>query len=124
VIKRILNDDDFLIVSKMVHKYLKEGKDSLSRAVGEIASCCQDESYVGLYSEEGYLCGHFIDGNHFLVTQAYSKSPKVSKEFSKMIDELVSKSNCHQILAYTYCDPRVYRKYGYKLLRHIIIKEV
>lgn len=126
-----LNSEQGLkLLLPLVEKFSEQTTLPLSQCLSEVISSLSSSSTLVAVSVDkggltGYICGYFIKQTDFLVSQAFHlKGCGTLMRAAKLIEKAAKEMGAQRLLIETAHHPRVFRKYGARFYRYLLIKEV
>lgn len=129
-IKRLETDEEFLRLMPLVVEFSIRTKMPVYRHLREVASSVEESNFLTMFWEmEGnpikYACGYVMDGGDFMITQALMLGkPQESQKFYEEFEHWLKIRGVKRILLMTYHTPRVFSKYGFKVQRLLMSKDL
>lgn len=128
--KLIQTDEDLLNILPLVLKFARTYSDGpglwellrdVCNSIGGTTLCmCQ----LTDSQPTGYLCGYFLNPVDFVISQAYSENGKANGDTYKEFERVLIDRGVKRLMLYTNHEPQVFSRYGFKLRRYFMTKEV
>lgn len=120
------SEADLLKILPLLVELIGKSGAPLSTALQEISS---PNSLILIEEEEdgkviGYLCGYPLNQREFYLSQAINKKSKVGRTFYKVYEDRVRAGGYQRMFCHTILNPRVFERYGFKLERYVLGKEL
>lgn len=71
-----------------------------------------------------YICGYFSNPEEFLMTQAYSEDPKLTPIIGNFFEDHLRSLKIKKVFTLFKHSPKLPEKYGYKVERYLMVKEL
>jgi hypothetical protein len=127
--KFLTTEDELLKLLPLIRLFSEKTNMPCSLHIQEVCQALTTKTTLVLYSYNevrplGYLCGYFINSTDFYISQALSLDGEPSHIGYEMFEEKVRELGAKKLLFLTHIPPEVFAKYGFKLERYLLTKEV
>ena len=123
-------DEDFIRLIPLVMELSLKTETTLHQHLFEVTASLRGEEYICLIRKrEGeitsYVCGKFMERWTFMITQALShESPDVSMLIYQKLETFLHNQGVSCILMMTKLPPRVFKRYGFRVERLLLRKDL
>ncbi|OFY39613.1 MAG: hypothetical protein A2Z69_00260 [Bacteroidetes bacterium RBG_13_44_24] len=124
-------EDDLDPLYPMIKKLSILTKQSFVGYLNEVVRSFFDPNFITFLQKEDdiitiYVCGYFINAEEFYVSQCIKsgKEIAISPELVTFIEDYLREKKIKRWLGLSLPSPEVFEKYGFKLQRYLMSKEV
>ncbi len=122
-------DEDFYSVLPLIIEFSKVTNSRLVNNMREVMESLSNERYLTALSYldgkiNGYVVGYFINDADVYLSQAYGKPPQFAVALWKMVEDKIISLGGKKLFLHTEHPPRLFRRYGFRLERYLLSKEV
>ena len=126
-VANFLEEEDFENLIPLIKEFASQTDVPFTQQIHEVSSSLTNNSIFVIVGKDddiiiGYICGYFISGSDFYVSQIYSQGQSITLKMSEFMDAEIKLRGGRKILGLSKPDPSIFEPYGYKLERHLISK--
>ncbi len=123
------SDQDLDQLIPLVKMFSKSTRVSFWQQLAEVTATYANPGIFVLLGKDsgrivGYLCGYFLNQREFYVSQLFSPSSDLTQAIHDFLVKELQKRKVGKILALSKHDPRWLEKYGFKMERILMSKQL
>ena len=127
-----VGDSDLALLLPRVVEFTTKSGSLLAKNLNEVVGATSEGGGVGavvfmqLRDDNcvGYVCGYFTCPGEFIISQALLPNPEFSQHYFSEVERELKKRGAQKLMLLTPHNPRLYRRYGFKFDRFLLVKEV
>jgi len=127
-----LKEEEFPALLLLIKKFSESTQSPFHLHVNEVSASLLHEKFVTIVGKDdekdfpfvAYLNGFRTETGEFTISQMYSEDPSLTPIIGNFLDEFLRSINIKKIYALFMHDPRVLAKYGFKLKKYFLEKDL
>jgi len=127
-----LKPEDFPGLLMLIKKFAETTDTPFHLHVNEVSSSLLGDKLITIVGKDdekpfpfiAYLCGFKMEGNEFMISQVYSEDPLLTPVFGNFLEDHLRSLGVKKIFGLFKPIPKAAEKYGYKLERYLMSKEL
>lgn len=127
-----LKQEDFPGLLLLIKKFSDSTETPFHLHVNEVSASLMEDRVITLVGKDDekdfplvtYLCGFFMNKDEFMVSQLYSEDSTLTRVVDDFLDRHLKSCKIKQIVGLSKPDPKIFERYGYKVERYLIVKQL
>lgn len=127
-----LKQEDFPGLLMLIKKFSESTDTPFHLHVNEVSASLLGDKLITIIGKDdekpfplvAYLCGFKMEGDEFMMSQMYSEDPSLTPVIGDFFEEHLRSLHIKKVFALFKRHPRVAERYGYKVERYLMSKEL
>lgn len=126
---RFLTEDyEFEDLLPVIKKFSVKAQVPFWQQVNEVSNSFVYENWFTIIGGEptptAYTCGYYLNKTEFMGCQFYSEDPKLTKLIQTFLETYLKSVKVEKLVCLFKHHPRTAERYGYKVERYVMVKEL
>lgn len=127
-----LKEEEFPGLLLLIKKFADQTETPFHNHINEVSSSLMNDKVITIIGKDdekdfplvAYLCGFFMNKDEFMMSQMYSEDPLLTPIIGDFFEQHLKSLNIKKVFALFKYTPRVAEKYGYKIERYLMSKQL